>query len=249
MKSKKVREASSCVTALLIGILVWLGGCGEGFVSEITMEQSALICKEDVERDNRVSVLQNEVSGALVQLRSGDVIGSGVLWKVSGDRLVVATAAHILAMGNGNVEVTFSDGWSTTVSEYRVTNQDLVFLFVELQGISQGQLEQYKLVNADEEGSVELQRGDDIILMGSATGVAADAYEGEVTEPWIYVEDFGEHMIVVRADAEVGMSGGGLFDEEGRFWGILCGKSADREAAVLPVSVIRALSTSLEELY
>lgn len=249
MKSKKVREAGSCVAALLIGILVWLGGCGESNVPEITMEQNALICKEDVESDNRVGVLQNAVSGALVQLRSADVIGSGVLWKVAGDKLVVATTAHILAMGNGNVEVTFSDGWSTAVSEYRVTNQDLAFLFVELQGISQEQLVQYKLVNADEEGTVQLQRGDDIILMGSATGVAADVYEGEVTEPWIYVEDFGEHMIVVRADAEMGMSGGGLFDEEGRFWGILCGKSVDREAAVLPVSVIRALSTFCEELY
>lgn len=234
--------------AILMCSMVLLSGCGENTghentVSEtvISIAHSPLIHADNPEEENMADMLQDASSGVMVQIQNGDVIGSGVLWDVVGDKVVIATAAHVFTMGNGIIEVTFADGWTTPVSGYEVTNTDLAFLFVDLRDVPQEQLAQYQLANVNEESTANLRSGDGIILMASGTGVAADAYEGEVIEPWIYVEDFEEHMIVVRVDAEAGMSGGGLFDYEGHFLGILCGKSEDGEAAVIPVSVIRAL--------
>ena len=39
-----------------------------------------------------------------------------------------------------------------------------------------------------------------------------------------------------------GMSGGGLFDAEGRLLGIICGVAEDGEVAVAPVTTILAMT-------
>ena len=80
--------------------------------------------------------------------------------------------------------------------------------------------------------------GDPAILISSVNGVAKEAYEGIILEPWIYVEDFQCDMLLMKLDAEPGMSGGGVFTEQGYFLGILCGIDEDGEAAVLPAQMI-----------
>lgn len=80
--------------------------------------------------------------------------------------------------------------------------------------------------------------GDPAILISSVNGVAKEAYEGIILEPWIYVEDFQCDMLLLKLDAEPGMSGGGVFTEQGYFLGILCGIDEDGEAAVLPAQMI-----------
>lgn len=228
---------------ILMCCVMLLCGCGEGpgGKSTVFIEPNPVIHVDNPEEENMAGILQKVASGVMVQIQNGDIIGSGVLWDFADDKLVIATAAHILTMGTGEMEVIFADGWKTSISQYEMTDTDMAFLFVECDKIPGEQLANYYLVRRDMESASRLQRGDGIILMASGTGVAADAYEGEVAEPWIYVEDFAEHMIVVRVNAENGMSGGGLFDYEGHFLGILCGKSEDGEAAVLPLFVINAL--------
>lgn len=196
------------------------------------------IHSENPEEENMADLLQTIAAGTMVQVRVGNVIGSGVLWEQIEDKLIIVTAAHVLTMGTGEIEVTFVDGWSAPVVEYRMTEMDLAFLVVDMKGIPEESMTEYYLANVDAESAGKLQKDDGIILMASGTGTGADAYEGRVIEPWIYVEDFAQHMILVRVEAEAGMSGGGLFDYEGHFLGILCGESEDREAAVISLSVI-----------
>ena len=61
---------------------------------------------------------------------------------------------------------------------------------------------------------------------------------GIQTQDWIYVEDFGCHMMIGKADAVPGMSGGGVFDQTGTFLGIICGMDQEGNVAILPASVI-----------
>ncbi len=255
-----------CTIILILCSTMLLGGCGEGAGPDggasleplesrttegeveadldVQIARSSLLQVENPQEENMAGLLQEVASGMMVQLGSGDVTGSGVLWKTVGDELVIVTAAHVLAMGDGAVQVEFIDGWTVEAAGYEMTNQDVAFVFVELQGCSEEQLSRYRLINVRDESAQQMQRGDGIVVMASGTDVAANAYEGEVSEPWIYVEDFDQHMIVVRADVEPGMSGGGLFDLQGHFLGIICGKSEDGEAAVIPLSVIEALYES-----
>lgn len=201
---------------------------------------SPLIYADNPQEENMADLLQDAAAGVMVQVRVGDAVGSGVIWSRVGDMLTIATAAHVFTVGNGVAEVTFADGWTSKLAGYEITDTDLAFLFVSLSGVPQEQLEQYYVVNVEENGK-EPDIDDGIILMGSVTGVAEQAYEGKVLEPWMYVEALDQYMIVVKAEAEEGMSGGGLFDLEGHFLGILCGKSGDGEAVVLPRTVIASL--------
>lgn len=205
------------------------------------ISDSPSIYAENPAEENMAGMLQEATAGAMVRIQIGDVTGSGVIWDAIGDTLVIATAAHIFVEGNGVVEVTFADGWTARIVGYDMADTDLAFFYVDISKIPSEQLEQYYLVRRDTEVAGKLENGDGIILMGSCNEVAGNAYEGTVLEPWIYVEDFAQYMIWVDAEAEPGMSGGGLFDYEGNFLGILCGTNSDGETVALPLSVIDAV--------
>ena len=64
--------------------------------------------------------------------------------------------------------------------------------------------------------------------------------QGTLTYTWVYLEDFGLNMMVAELPAKSGMSGCGIFSAQGDFLGILCGVSAEGEAAILPLSVIES---------
>ena len=211
--------------------------------NKYTLKECPLLRSENPQEENLAGMLQEAASGMMVQLVAGNVSGSGVLWKVQGDELWIATAAHVVTQGTDAVKITFSDGFHMTAE--RVTadaDMDIALLAVNLQDITAEHLEAYCVANVDEESAASLQAGDGIIVMASGKGVAADAYEGKVVNPWIYVEDFRQDMLLVRADAEPGMSGGGIFDSRGHFLGILCGGDESGQLAAVPVSVLNTFS-------
>ena len=73
-------------------------------------------------------------------------------------------------------------------------------------------------------------------------GIGADGelirYDGDILEPWIYMEDYGQYMIWAQAEIRPGMSGGALFDDGGYFIGILSGGNGDGELSAVPLSLI-----------
>lgn len=205
------------------------------------LRESPLLYAEHPQEENLAGMLQKAASGMMVRLAAGEVSGSGVLWKVRGEELWIATAAHVVSQGMGEVEVTFVDGFHMTVERMDVdTDTDIALLAVNLREMDAEHLEEYCVAGVDEASAASLQTGDDIIVMASGKGVASEAYEGKVVNPWIYVEDFRQDMLLVRADAEPGMSGGGIFDSRGHLLGILCGGDENGELAAVPVSVVNA---------
>ena len=82
--------------------------------------------------------------------------------------------------------------------------------------------------------------------MGSIEEAADRAYEGSVAEPWIYIEDFDNYMLLCHAYAIPGVSGGGVFTQEGILVGILCGGNEADQVAVLPWSVMEASAPTRE---
>lgn len=211
--------------------------------AQYTLKESPLIHSENPQEENIAGMLQEAASGMMVQLAAGNVSGSGVLWKVQGDELWIATAAHVVTQGTDAVEVIFSDGFHVTAERVAAdADTDIALLAVNLRDITAEHLEEYCVANVDEESAASLQAEDGIIVMASGKGVAADAYEGKVVNPWIYVEDFGQDMLLLKADAEPGMSGGGIFDSRGHFLGILCGGDESGQLAAVPISVINTFS-------
>lgn len=207
----------------------------------VIMQKAPLLSEKLSEEENLAGMLQDTASGVMVQIRSNQTSGSGVIYKEEADYLVVVTAAHVLEENQGTVWVVFCDGWAVECSEYTVNQStDVAFIYVPFTEIPEEHLAQYFYANIDKESFDNLQAGDSVILMGAGSSVAEKAYEGVVLEPWIYMEDFGQYMLWARVEALPGMSGGGLFDSRGHFIGILCGGAEDGDVAVAPLSAIIA---------
>ncbi len=205
------------------------------------MPCSPLIEVENPEQENMADMLQRTSAGAMVKIVAQELSGSGVIYRICEDKLVVVTAGHILEQARGEVWLTFFDDFVVESLEYVVSgNADLAFVKVEIEEIPQEHLQKYYCVNTDKESFDALKGGDGIIAMGSKSEAAGDAYEGRLVESWIYVEDFAQYMMLARVEVYPGMSGGGLFDMQGHFLGILCGTDEDGETAVVPLNVLEA---------
>ncbi len=226
--------------------VLFLAGCGEQepmkskmAMPGIVLNQMELLRSEDPENENLADMLQKAGAGMMVQLQAGNLSGSGVIYKEEEDKLIILTAAHVLEEADGCVAVTFVDGWRVVSGEYECSELgDFAVVKVDGDNVPVRHLEQYLCANVDKDSLDEATGGTGCIVMGCSGGVAAEAYEGIILDHWIYMEDYGQYMMWVQSEAKPGMSGGGLFDRQGHFLGILSGVSGDGELAVVPLSLV-----------
>lgn len=203
------------------------------------LEMAPLLTYEDPETENLAGMLQANSGGMMVQLEAGRYMGSGILYKQEEDVLLILTAAHVLSDAADGVKITFVDGWVTESADFELSElADMAVVRLPMAQIPPERLGEYFLANVDKNIYDKVVAEDGCIVMGCRTGVAEDAYEGIVLEPWIYMEDYRQFMMWVSAAGKPGMSGGGLFDRRGRFLGILSGRSEDGEWAVVPLSFV-----------
>ena len=257
-------------TAILLAITVIMCGCAEKTTEpssassqetllesttpvEVTKDERALKPVEiqpSEDPENPAGAMQESYACAMVQIVAGNLKGSGVIVYSTEEEVWIATAAHVLANIKESAKITFFDGF---VAEAKTIE------YLEPQDIAVIRLPRETLVykSADEimdHGSIYhtaiLERdafdgagvGDLAIAIGSKTGVAQESYAGVILEDYVYLEDFGTNMILADVYVTPGMSGGGLFDAEGRLLGIICGVAEDGEVAVAPVTTILAMT-------
>lgn len=196
---------------------------------------------EDPDSENLADLLQRNGGGMMVQLRAGNLLGSGVICGEREGELLILTAAHVLEQAEDFVLVTFADGVTVPAGNFEgFESGDFAVVRVPGEDIAKDTLEHCLCAIVDKESFDAATAGTGCIVMGSRTGVAAEAYEGVILDNWIYMDDYGQYMMWVRAEGIQGMSGGGLFDRQGHFLGILSGESGDGELAVVPLSLILA---------
>ena len=142
--------------------------------------------------------IQRYLQQATVQIKGPRYIGSGVIWAVYEDTLVVATAAHVTEE-NSPMTVQFDRGDPLHASRLLASDQvDVAFLELSLQEIEEQEIE-WQAARQDKEICDRLEPGQPLWIMGSIEEAADRAYEGSVAEPWIYIEDFGNYMLLCHA--------------------------------------------------
>ncbi len=185
--------------------------------------------------------MQQYLRQVTVRLQGPQCLGSGVVWSVEEEMLVIATAAHV-AEDNSPMTVQFEQGDPLETRLRYVSDQvDVAFVEVSLQELeNQGIF--WQVARQDREECDQLEAGQALWIMGSVEEAADRTYDGSVTQSWIYLEDFGNYMLLGHAYAIPGVSGGGVFTREGTLVGILCGGNDADQIAVLPWSVMEANS-------
>lgn len=173
-----------------------------------------------------------------VTVRTAYLSGQGVVYEKQEKGICIITAGHVLVgLENGaNCTVGFADGSTAQASVlYQSDTADVAFLYVEKEDVPKG----VRKVKTDKKAFDALAEGD-VLCAEDLNGTQTEQIKGNVVSPWIWLEDFYINMMLAEMPCRNGMSGCGIYDEKGNFAGILCGSSAEGEAAVLPLSVIES---------
>lgn len=224
----------------------------DGETSSITIGRPMLRQAPLIEKglDNPAGELQEACGSMMVKIGAGGLIGSGILWQESEAEILVLTAGHVLERMADQVTVVFYDGFQVQTDRViRSETTDLAILKIPREALiednGQGNKdhgEACRRVSVNQDAYDRAAVGDTVIALGSYSGVAEDAYAGVLTQDYIYSEDFEAYIMLANCPVKPGMSGGGLFDEEGNLLGILCGSSKEGEVAVVPLIAILAMN-------
>lgn len=229
---KKIRTTIKKIKFIVtvLGLLL-LMGCGK--------QDNSLLGQAEV-----LSADQDGFTGSLaaaVEITAGNQYGRGVVYDRDEQGLILVTAGHVIpaATEADGISITFQDGQTAVCSGYALAAEaDCAFLRVFMEDIPAEGQEDYQPVKKDRDQFDALESGTGIFLADPRADNELGCHFAMVVENWIYVEDFSQHMMLLSGEAYAGMSGAGVFDEEGCFLGILCGGSDAGELAVLPYSVI-----------
>lgn len=176
----------------------------------------------------------------VVQIRIGGYYGSGVLWDIREGKLVVASNAHLLKEGQEG-QLTFRTGVSVEGKVIGISDtKDIGFMEVPLTSLVREDWFFMRFAEQNGEIDEELEINDTIFVIGSASGAGEDYYEGTIGSVSYYFPEFQSDMLYGYCKAVPGMSGGGTFDEQGNFIGMLTAGTEEGEIASLPVKVMIA---------
>lgn len=224
---KKKRKNGVKMLAVTMSCLLFFTGCAE---------KKTEIAEPSVQTEQKLTETDQRILKSVVQIQAGNLQGSGVIYDEDDNEILIATAGHVLAHDNGEILVTFPDGTQVAASGTETVNScDLAFLWVNRDDLTEEAWKACLPVQTDREAFDALKEYDDVWMYGGESGVPVYAF---VVDPWIYVEDFEQYMLLLQGLMVPGMSGGGAFTEDGVFVGILCGADEEGKVAVVPYSMV-----------
>lgn len=171
----------------------------------------------------KASVVRIEAEAA-DPVNGTSMVGNGVILEVAEDYIDIVTARHVVEE-TAKPLVYFYDGSLAygSVLAYGKQN-DVAFVRVEVQAMAQGVDESIQPAKcADNDYYDAVQPEAEIIMLGSATIVSDTVLPGKVKETELYIDLFGNHMLICDVPVNDGMSGGGTFSTDGRLLGIIVG--------------------------
>ena len=191
-----------------------------------------------------------DITKLCVSVSCGDHYGCGTVYGSDENSFIIVTAMHVLEDYYGGVSdeivVIFDDQelCEATILKDSAT-LDIVFLSVDKGTVSDDHYSIFdftsdKNISSESSNNVKsdntLLPGQTIYFVDANTG---DIYAGSIASPSVYAEDFGMEMIYCYCAVTPGMSGTGMFDEDGHYLGILLGGSEEAEAVCLDADSIR----------
>lgn len=183
------------------------------------------------------------VKPCVVRIQMGNAHGSGIVWKLTPETVVVATNRHVLEYWDeADSYVYFSQGFYVDAQVLGMSSQcDVGFLAVDNGQFTYEELKKLRSARIDEEVYGKLCQGELMFAVdiGSATE-EAHFYEATVEDTRKYIEDFDAYMLYGHGFAKTGMSGGGTFDGRGYLIGMTTGGTVQNETAGVPLPDIVA---------
>ena len=181
--------------------------------------------------DKKEDKLYEEASNCVVRIVMGQYAGSGLIWRMEEDGMVLVTNKHLLRESAYGI-VTFSNEMALQAEVlYFSQEYDLGFLFIPREVLHADILRNCYEVRKTKEGikqAGEQLEEQKIIQIASSQQVAADCYKGK-SKKIVFVPEFQAFMLETECFSKAGMSGGGVFDEKGYLLGMIAGGQVDKD--------------------
>lgn len=186
----------------------------------------------------------SEVLGSCVRIQVEGHHGSGSIYQLLEDEIIIVTNCHVLQYWNEDSYVTFFNGAVGSGKVMAVSEQaDIGFLNIQTAFLVAEELEGLHAIN---ESDCILTRGDTLYMVDIASDVwRPEVYEGQVLEPLIFLEEFGMEMLYGESSFKPGMSGCGVFDREGKYVGMLTAGTDENEIAAVPLDDIAKIMENI----
>ncbi len=194
-----------------------------------------LVSRENYNGDVSQSI-QN-VMPSIVQIRTGNLLASGIILEVGENTLLIASNRHQLGQQVYSTVSLYNGAQVSARRIYLSDNYDVGFVLADISQLSYEKRTLLRSIAIQENCNAQLRKGSEIFMVGSTDGVACNISEGIVADPWYYFDEFGSHMLYNYCKAKPGMSGGGTFDVHGHCVGMITG-GYEGETASLPMRCI-----------
>lgn len=180
----------------------------------------------------------SDVLGSCVRIQAEGHHGSGSIYKLLENEIIIVTNWHVLQYWNNEDSyVTFFNGAVGSGKVIARSEQaDIGFLSIRTAFFMAEEFEGLHAVNKSDR---ILTRGDALYMVDIASDVwQPEVYEGQVLEPLRYLDEFGIQMLYGESLFKPGMSGCGVFDGEGKYVGMLTAGTDQNEIAAVPLEII-----------
>lgn len=189
------------------------------------------------------------VRSCVVRINMGNAYGSGIIWKLAPDRVIIATNRHVLDFWQDwNSFVHFPQGYSLDAHIAGISEEkDIGFLEIDNRQFTYRELKGLKSACTDIDVYEQLRQGDEIFCAGSGSETGETLfYEAVIEDTRRYIADFDAYMLYGYGYARTGMSGGGIFDGYGHLIGMITGGTLQNEIAGVPLTDIAEAYENME---
>lgn len=203
-------------------------------MTSLSLANTKLLLKQDEQK-----AFEN-ILCSCVRVKVEGHYGSGSIYQMTEDEIIIVTNRHVLQYYNDESYVTFYNGRVGSGKLLGISEAaDVGFISIPIVGFGYEELLQYRNVRKNEEVYEKLKENDCFFMVDIASELSEpEKYSGKIVDKKRYLEDFGTEMLYGNAYAKPGMSGCGVFDCYGNYVGMLSGGTLYDEIAAVPLDVI-----------
>lgn len=205
--------------------------------------------------DIRMQIVYQLARRSIVKVIVKDSAGSGTIWKIE-DGIVIVSNKHLLKK-DVQAKIVFGNGTTATADVIGYSGQyDIGFVRIQEGAVADSVLRDiyeavpllYEAGSEEEKAAFEagylrkqvLQVG--AVMDQNAVNISTGNVVGLA-----FVPLFNTNVLVTECFSRAGMSGGGVFDEGGRFLGMISGGEVPEDAEVREAEITYSIPPSLIE--
>jgi len=216
-----------------------ISGMHMGFLSWLTDNNQL----EDV----RMQVVYQLARRSVVKVVVKDAAGSGIVWKINDDCIVIAGSKHLLVK-DVTAQVTFCNGERADAEILGYSQQyDIGFLKIDDKFVSANILRDiYEAVPAEESvNEADMPAEQPVLQIGADLSGNKEHFATGTVLGVGYEPVFNTEVLKTNCYSKAGMSGGGVFDAVGRLLGMISGGEVAKDAEIREAEVSYSLPVAL----